>query len=217
MKTICSLLIAFLFYTNAIGQSDPGCSDLTIESISIAPLTGQMSIDVKNNCSNCTSGFNGCVYWEMMVIRTVSPFDTIARSSCFCLQTPNNNTLKQYVLSTSASVLPPLNALRVSFLCGAGGCDSLPLSTALTIPVFQNQVSLLITPNPVKDQLLIQMEPGIALNLEILDVQGKICLQAKIDEFKRGLDFSRLENGFYVIVVKDERGNYLKQFKVTKV
>ncbi len=217
MKTFCTLLVAFIFYANAIGQSDPGCSDFTVQSITLSPLISQMNVNVKNNCTNCTSGLNGCVYWEMMVIRTVAPFDTLASSNCSCLQTPNNNSLKSYSFLSTATVLPPLNELRVSFMCGPTvGCDSITASTALSLQEIQNTAPLFIVPNPIKDQVLVKAQSGIALNLEVLDIQGKICMQQSIDEVQKILNFSILENGFYFIRVKDKNGKILKQFKITK-
>ncbi len=215
-KTITSLL-PILFTLNSIGQSDPSCSDFTVQGITLSPLISQMNVSVKNNCTNCTSGLNGCVYWEMMVIRTVAPFDTLASSNCFCLQTPNNNSLQSYSFLSTATVLPPFNELRVSFMCGPTvGCDSIPVGPALSLQEIQNTAPLFIVPNPIKDQLSIQLSTNEDLNLEIIDVTGKIWSAQKVSPSQAIIDFSYLVSGIYFIQVKNSKGQILKQFKVTK-
>jgi hypothetical protein len=216
MKTIAALLTSFVLSFNAVSQSDPGCADFTVQSISIAPLISQMNITIKNNCANCASGLNGCVYWEMIVIRTIAPFDTIASSSCYCFQTPNNNSVKNYSFLTSASVLPPLNELRVSFMCGPlVGCDTVPFSSALLLSSVQKESALSILPNPIKDYVSIQLTEN-DVNLEVRDVIGKICISKKVDASKSIIDFSALGHGIYFIQVKDRKDQIVRQFKVIK-
>jgi hypothetical protein len=216
MKTIAALFIASLFSLNTMGQSDPSCVDFVVDSIAITPLTGQMQVTIKNNCTNCSSGLNGCVYWEMMVIRSVAPFDTLASSSCFCLQTPNNSTSKLYSFLSSVPILPPLNELQVSFKCGPFvGCDTVPFSSALLLSSVQKEVALSIMPNPIKDYVSIQLTAS-DISLEVIDVLGKICITKKVDTLMAVIDFSALGNGLYFIQVKDKMGHIQRQYKVTK-
>jgi hypothetical protein len=215
MKTIAALFIASLFSLNTMGQSDPSCVDFVVDSIAITPLTGQMQVTIKNNCTNCSSGLNGCVYWEMKVIRTVVPFDTIAATNCWCLQTPNNNTSKNYAFLSSVPVLPPLNELRVSLLCGILGCDTIPFSAALQLSAIQKEATLPIVPNPIKDEVSIQLNANDA-RLEVIDVLGKICITKEVSTLDAVINFSTLGKGLYFIQVKDIRGQIQRQYKVTK-
>jgi Secretion system C-terminal sorting domain len=215
MKTITTFIIVLLFGLKTMAQAEPSCVDMTVDSIAIAPLTGQMKVKIKNNCSNCTSGLNGCVYWEMKVIRTVAPFDTIAASNCWCLQSPDNNTSKNYAFLSSIPILPPLNELRVSFLCGIPGCDTIPFNLALLLPSIQTVSHSYLMPNPVKDNLSLRFIPT-DVSMEILDMHGKICISKKVSQLEQVLDCSLLNQGFYLVQIKNKDNQIVRQYKMTK-
>src|SRR5687768_13705704 len=106
------LLLSFLWKTQF---NPPRCNYLSVPAIMMDNDTANlMKVTIANSCSNCASGLGGCVYMQLKVIRIVSPFDTIAGTTCWCLWSPNNNSQRTYSIPATVSVLPPLSDLRVS-------------------------------------------------------------------------------------------------------
>lgn len=157
MKIAITVILTLLFAVNIMGQNNPDCQYLTVEDIQMDNDTANlMKITISNSCSTCSSGLNGCVYLELSVIKTVSPFDTIASSSCWCLITADNNSQKTYSVTSTVASLPSISDIRVSLYAGECGCDALPFST--TLSVLNNKISeaIDIYPNPFSSSTILQ-------------------------------------------------------------
>jgi uncharacterized repeat protein (TIGR01451 family) len=63
-----------------------------------------------------------------------------------------------------------------------------------------------IYPNPVNDRLHLDLPSGLNLNsINLFDIQGKLV---KSFEYQPELDFSRLQQGIYILKLNTDRGNY---------
>ncbi|MBK5284202.1 MAG: hypothetical protein JJE25_02275 [Bacteroidia bacterium] len=156
MKKLTVILATILLPAVLLGQfNPPGCNDLTVENIQMDDDTANlMKITISNSCTSCTSGLNGCVYEELRVVKTVSPFDTIAASNCFCLWSPDNSSQRMYSINSTVTSFPPLTDIRVSLM--SCECDIIPFST--TLGVLSNEISdsINIYPNPMVNEFTIQ-------------------------------------------------------------
>lgn len=216
-------LLFLLLCIDSQAQSAPNCSQLTVESIQLDNDTGNlMKVTISNSCSNCASGFGGCLYYDLKVIRTVAPFDTIAvssylntpLSSCYCLQSPDNNAQKTYAIITNVSTLPPLSDIRVSFICGVDGCDTIPYAAALGIEnsAMMNYIS--IFPNPANDFIMIDCGAINGLKFKLTDTQGKIVRLEELNLAIQRIDLSALPNGLYFIEIMDNNAKIIQTKKL---
>lgn len=157
MKITITFILTLTFSVNVFGQASPSCNDLIVENIQMDDDTVNLvKVTISNSCSTCASGINGCVYSELRIIKTVSPFDTIASSNCFCLWSPDNSNQKTYFINSTVSSLPSLTDIRVSFMnCG---CDTIPYSITLKINenILENNYS--ISPNPFSSSTIFQTD-----------------------------------------------------------
>ena len=185
-------------YPNACSQSLPwpDCNDLIVNNIQLDDANDVVNVTLFNTCSNCASGINGPVYCEMALIHNISPFDTIATSSCFCNMTPDNNSTMTYTMASNATSLPPFNEMTVIFFCGSGNCDT--LSNSITISVdepFGAADDVYIFPNPSGDVFHLQVARGEAVEaIRITDGIGRVVyvssqnkLAVEVSGWKPGL------------------------------
>lgn len=127
-------IIFFNFHIGGFAQNRPDCTHMYVKNISLKGDT--ISITINNTCTTCNSGYDGCVYMYMFLIRTVSPFDTLAKSDCSCLVSPDNNSENTYKYKTKISSLPSFQDLDLIFGC-EGKCDNIPFS--ITAGMAQNE------------------------------------------------------------------------------
>lgn len=216
MKKTLQFLGIILFCSNlSYGQDYPNCSHLTIESINITG-EGYMDVEVSNSCSDCISGIEGCLYAEMIVVRTVPPYDTVAAADCHCFMSPDNNSSYTYIITTSLTELPPLSDLRISFGCGAAGfCENIPFSENLLDTSKNTTQGISVYPNPSTDKIRINA-PGhsAALSVKISDMAGKTVLVKDIDDDE--INVSLLAKGLYILTITDKVNNTVENVRFLK-
>jgi hypothetical protein len=217
MKTTFTLILTLLFTVNVSGQTIPDCNYLTVEDIYI-DSTGDLAITISNSCSTCASGQNGCVYMELKMIRTVSPFDTIAESNCSCLISPENNSSNTYYVNTAVSVVPPTSDFSVSLTCGSEGCDTIPFS--LTSGILSNELShsIYIYPNPFSSSTSLQTEHFLHnATLTIYNSFGQIVKHIKNTSGQTiNLHRDNLPSGLYFIwLIQDSKVIATNKFVIT--
>lgn len=93
--------------------------------------------------------------------------------------------------------------------CGASFTNQV-LSTE---EVSENNVILF--PNPVKDKLTLENPDLKITNIQIINTEGKLILQQKINSIKTEIDFSALSKGIYFIRIESD-GKIIKTEKVIK-
>jgi Peptidase family M1 domain/Secretion system C-terminal sorting domain len=87
----------------------------------------------------------------------------------------------------------------------------------------KNTVNLSISPNPVQDILFVSLHNFVKkeANLQIIDVSGRIIHQEKTNietsDFQKSMDISSLNQGFYFLKLKDEKGNLIGFEKFEKI
>lgn len=217
MKKTLQFLGIILFYSIfSYGQDYPDCNDLTIESINITG-EGYMDVEVSNSCSDCISGIEGCLYAEMIVVRTVPPYDTVAAADCHCFMSPDNNSSYTYTITTSLTELPPLSDIKVSFGCGAAGfCEDIPFSENL-LGMIKNTVQseIYIYPNPSTDKIRISA-PDYAnpLSVKISDMSGKTVFEKnRVDD---DINVSLLAKGLYILTITDKVNHTVENVRFLK-
>ena len=217
MKTAITFFLTFIISVNLSGQTNPDCNYLTIENIVMDnDTTNLMKITISNSCSSCASGISGCVYLELQVIRTVSPFDTIASSSCWCLLSPDNSSQRTYNIYSTISSLPPISDFRVSLYAGGCGCDTIAFSQTLGINQNVVENNYLIFPNPTNNNLTIKNIDHRINYIEIIDAVGKLTFSKKNISDTETIDIARYKNGFYFVTIFDKENKIIKTVKIEK-
>ena len=215
MKAIFTLLIAFCLSANLLSQEAAGCDDWRVEEIYI-DTPGQLAVTISNSCSDCLSGLQSCVYYELQVSRTVFPFDTVAASGCWCLIGPANESSETYLINTTLSSLPPISQLKVSLLCGAESCDSIPLSSALGTLTNSQIRSVKVYPNPAGDFLIISSTRSEKLTARIVDIVGRERMIKTVQADRDQINISQLPSGIFLIEISDEFNKPIKTLKIRK-
>ena len=78
-----------------------------------------------------------------------------------------------------------------------------------------NQNNILdIYPNPAKDYLFVKTDDNKKLNYTISGLSGQIFLQGEIDKFNNSININKLQQGFYIITLKNS--NTIQTFKFFK-
>lgn len=82
-------------------------------------------------------------------------------------------------------------------------------------PLWQPEIS--ISPNPVSHRLYFVKTGDYDLNIELLDAVGQRLGQQEWNGLSTSMDVSRLNNGIYLVLIKDDTGNhafykFIKQF-----
>lgn len=211
----CILLAILLPVFCGRAQNEPDCTNLEVTSISVPAQTGKMEVRIANLCGNCSSAMNGCVYWELKAIRKTAPFDTIAASQCYCLQTPANKSSFNYTINLLGQ-MPALNEMRISFKCGQAGCDSIDFAIIVN-NAHHATVQTLIYPNPVSDHISVSdIDPRIQ-KIIITNGSGAVVKALGIERGEvTKIDAQSLKPGLYLITPYDKNGSRLPALRFVK-
>ena len=189
------------------GNPWPDCNDMTVENLDLDPVAGTLDVTLYNNCLNCASGISGPVYCEMTVLHNIAPFDTIARSACFCFVTPNNLASAVYTLPTTVSTLPPAGEITVLMYCGSGSCDTLINSPTLGLSDVSVETQFLVYPNPATEWISLLNPYNINIDgVFVYDIHGRQVMSSK-----KSLNFinaRNLNSGIYLVKVATAGKNY---------
>lgn len=217
MKNYLAFFFVLLFVSTSSAQNNPNCSHLTVDKLEMDNDTANLvKVTLGNSCSNCSSGLNGCVYLELKVIRTVAPFDTLAESKCFCKLSPDNNAQKIYGISSKVSSLPPINTLRVSFLAGVCGCDTIPFKSATNLVAQSAPQPYSVYPNPAKTVLVIRNPQGKQTRIKIHDAIGRIMYDSEISAKSETIDVAGYCGGIYFVSIYDIENQSKEIFRLAK-
>ena len=175
----------------------PGCNELTVTSVSVSG-SGTMTVNLHNSCANCASGMDGCVYYELKVIRDVAPFDTLGESDCFCHVTPANQSSKTYTIKGYVSNLPPAGQMRVSLFCGTGSCEDIP--HAITSTEKNSGNGTVFYPNPVSDILRMEFGPSPPRTISLYNVHGQLLLTQPVSAQHESVNMTGLPVGIYILI-----------------
>src|SRR5699024_3435403 len=75
----------------------------------------------------------------------------------------------------------------------------------LSTPDF-NDLSFSISPNPVQEQLFIQMSENSVMTINVYDIQGRLMERFQSSSAETSLDVSKYASGLYFIKLTDELG-----------
>src|SRR6185436_5612745 len=94
-------------------------------------------------------------------------------------------------------------------LAGEGGIPDV-------VQPFQHENNFEIFPNPAKNMLHVIMGESLALNAvaTVVDLSGRKILSQKMLAAKNELDISSLNDGMYLLEVKNPSGVSIKKFEV---
>jgi len=218
MKLFLLSCIALLVVESANSQNYPQCTDLIVENITVDG-NGHLLVEISNSCADCHSGISGCLYAEMRVYDRDDPSSIIAEFGCWCLMTPDNNSVYIYqVPMTDPNLfLLSLLDLRVWFNCGSSGfCEDIPFSENLLAVTDNNmQPFVNVYPNLQEEMIKIISTNNINLTAKIFDVTGKTLLSQRVDSDGQ-INISILPQGIYLIHITDHTENYVITKKFIK-
>ena len=214
MKALRFIFLCLIPSSCLQAQSYPGCLDFEVTGLTASPQAGKVYVSLANHCGSCSSGLNGCVYWEMRVIRVVPPFDTVAASQCHCLWPPDNNSSRTYTLNTFKKIPPP-DSLRVSFRCGQSGCDTLSQGMVVNLLHANKHKQSVLYPNPTADYItLSNLDPRIQ-KVVITNAAGTTQKVLTVIREKETIGYD-LKPGVYYVTGFDKKGNRFPGLKFIK-
>lgn len=201
MFTLCFLMISIF----CLAQNFPACSNFRIEHISLTD-SGYIAVSMSNNCNDCSSGRDGCVYAELAIINRQNSADTFAGSNCNCLISPPNNGEHLYLLATDLSVLPNLSEMRFFFSCNHPFCEDVAINqNALAVHEFETDAYFQVYPNPTDGLLHIKYDGKDKIEvIRLIDVNGRALVNILIDNTT--IDVSNLSSGLYFLQVQTVQG-----------
>lgn len=211
MKVLFTLLIALLPAFAQAQTNWPDCNTMVVNNVALA--NDSLQVTLYNNCTNCNAGMDGPVYCEMLVTRTVAPFDTLGRSNCYCFITPDNQTALTYKIAAETGSLPSFNQMQVVLFCGSGTCEVIPFSANVGIDdEIANRIK--VYPNPATNYIVVQSAvKGTVLTLT--DVAGHVVLNQTLLNYTEEIDISALAKGFYMAQLS-QCYNMFKAIKIVK-
>ncbi len=195
---------SFPYPMNCKLETQPvGCEHLTVTNIRVLDAT--VVVTVYNDCDDCFSGFQSPVYNEMIMIRTVAPFDTIASSNCYCLVSPEDNDTLTYQLYLLQPEIPPAGEFMISFRFI---CDSLSLDLPLSIKNEEPGKGIYAYPNPGSGFIYFNSAGEIIENISVYDSLGKFlkncgnASNANLESLSDGIYFIRIKTNDQVRTVR---------------
>lgn len=86
------------------------------------------------------------------------------------------------------------------------------------VPEQKNNQEINIYPNPVQNIVNIEIisQKTKTHNIEIYNIQGKLIFMKQYKTSPLSIDISDLSNGIYMLKIKDENGNIIKNDKIVK-
>ncbi len=86
------------------------------------------------------------------------------------------------------------------------------------VPEQKNNQEINIYPNPVQNIVNIEIisQKSKYFNIEIYTIQGKLIFLKQYKTSPLSIDISDLSNGIYMLKIKDENGNIIKNEKIVK-
>lgn len=79
-----------------------------------------------------------------------------------------------------------------------------------------NNENVKIFPNPISDQLNIELEESINVDINITNSLGKIIYTEQLNNHSNSINTSGLSNGVYFITILDKQGKILSSKKIVK-
>ena len=90
--------------------------------------------------------------------------------------------------------------------------------TAINNPTAaQSSVSVSVYPNPVTSSIYIQRDGNEQLQIQLMDMNGKLILNKMLSQSENQLDLSVFANGMYLLKVFDTQNQFIQSLKIEKV
>ncbi len=105
---------------------------------------------------------------------------------------------------------------------GTGGTISQglqqPYEIFITTGVDKQNINLTYSayPNPTSDFILLNISNSKNMHFSLIDVQGKLLLNEKINSDETKINFAEINTGTYFIKVSSDNDTILKTFKIIK-
>lgn len=218
-----------------LGSAFSNGDEFTIDNQNFAQATNIMTSEIKSKSAKITwtngGGEKRAVFIKNNTSKTVYPFNrhTYTGNSEFGKGTKTEfdgwyciyNGTGNEVL---AAGLSPLTEYRV-MICeytGNMGNETYSSTTALGNPIFfktdnstdVNDIlseNILVYPNPAQDYIFIKGIKNDMVNVSVLDINGKIILNAKVAHEGEPLNIRNLPGGMYFVKLQiDNRTKYVK-------
>jgi hypothetical protein len=87
--------------------------------------------------------------------------------------------------------------------------------TAVTNPTGQNTVT--VYPNPVTSSIYITRDGNEQLQIQLMDMNGKIILSKALSISENQMDLNTLANGMYLLKIYDMQNQLVQSLKIEKV
>lgn len=79
-------------------------------------------------------------------------------------------------------------------------------------------IKVSVYPNPVLYQLTLSFsELKFGFEIEMLDINGRLVKSKPVSGLETQVDVQSLAAGVYMLMLKDEEGNYLKSYQIHKL
>lgn len=71
-------------------------------------------------------------------------------------------------------------------------------------------------PNPFSNQVIVEHASGISLRFSIINVNGAVIKSGNMESGKTTIDISSSSPGLYALIIMDNKGEHIKQYKLLK-
>jgi len=79
------------------------------------------------------------------------------------------------------------------------------------------QSSVSVYPNPVLSSIYVQRDGNVQLQIQLMDMNGKLILNKMLAQSENQLDLSVLANGMYLLKVYDAQNQFIQSLKIEKI
>ena len=86
----------------------------------------------------------------------------------------------------------------------------------LGVDDIENDFQALVFPNPVADNLQLDIVDYTGLNYRIYDLQGRLISSKNILETKTNINLSKYSDGIYLLLLLNENNQKLKTYRIIK-
>jgi hypothetical protein len=168
---------------SVIGTSGPGCSGTVAISMVVNPNpTVAMS---------ASPGGSVCAGSNVIITTTVNGANTYSWS--------NGSTTNSITVSPGASTVYSVQVINSVTGCSASAAYSVMVDPCTGIASIVYPKNLKIYPNPFKGKFDVELENGMNVTFEIIDVSGRLILNGKLNEGKNTIDMNTQAKGIYYL------------------
>lgn len=193
-KKFLLIFLATFIYASTTSFAN-GCNCYTVQGLSVVGVDS-MKLTMINTCDNNA-------YFNLYIISSISPFDTLARQAVFGAAFLPLNIAASEILETKLTDVPAYGTYRVSMTNLSLLCDSVQFSASMGTTEIRTSTPIELYPNPGNGFFNLRSAhfSGATCSITVVDLLGKTIYHSESSAFNNSIDLSSLENGIYFVCI----------------